>query len=219
MHAYRYFPTLFLAVSGGNTGHLPVPTVATLSSKPADLHVLSFSSSPVTLLRRLTVTTHLPLSESPAAVLQPTERGLRPPLSLRHLTRLTFDFTVRNTVYVLSFLETKLLFWTQHVILSSFQIPESTMKGRWRHSGDHVAPFPASQGLAPCAQRSGSRRSPRDSDTKGPPSLCLDLFDALFIFKGSRVRDTPGHNENEGTPTTGINMGETQVSHGAEAGR
>lgn len=39
---------------------------------------------------------------------------------------LTFGFTVRNTVYVLSFFKTELLLWTQNVILSSFQIPEST---------------------------------------------------------------------------------------------
>ena len=39
---------------------------------------------------------------------------------------LTFNFTVRDAIYILSFFKTKLLLWTQDVVLPSFQIPEST---------------------------------------------------------------------------------------------
>lgn len=63
-----------------------------------------------------------------------TGQTQRPPLSCSGLTilewlvprtapdarSLTFNFTVRNAIYILSFFKTKLLLWTQDVVLPSF---------------------------------------------------------------------------------------------------
>lgn len=63
-----------------------------------------------------------------------TGQTQRPPLSCSELTilkclvprtapdarSLTFSFTVRNAIYILSFFKTKLLLWTQDVVLPSF---------------------------------------------------------------------------------------------------
>lgn len=93
-------------------------------TKPRDLHVrwkalLLLSHSWLTLFKWLDMVLTELTSLWPPTFYRPQSTGWGWS-SFATPRNLTFDFAVRNTVYILSFFETELLLWTQYIILSSF---------------------------------------------------------------------------------------------------